>query len=139
MPAVYRERLLALMAGRDWIWVTGNHDPQAPADLPGMVADEVAIGGLRFRHEPMAGASAGEVAGHLHPGAMIVQRGRAVRRRCFATDGERMIMPAFGAYTGMLNVLDRAYRGLFRWESFVAHMLGVDRVYAMTHRRLRGG
>ena len=139
MPAIYRERLLRAMEGRDWIWVAGNHDPDAPADLPGTVADEVAIGALRFRHEPMYGAPAGEIAGHLHPGAVIVQRGRAVRRRCFATDGDRLIMPAFGAYTGTLNVLDRAYRGLFRWESFVAHMLGADRVYAIAGGRLRGG
>ncbi|TYR29411.1 ligase-associated DNA damage response endonuclease PdeM [Mesorhizobium microcysteis] len=139
MPQSYRERLLALMTGREWIWVAGNHDPDAPVGLPGMVAGEIALGRLRFRHEPLTGAEPGEIAGHLHPGAVIVQRGRAVRRRCFATDGERLVMPAFGAYTGTLNVLDRAYRGLFRWETFFAHMLGADRVYAMAHRRLRGG
>ena len=138
MPSVYREKLLAMMVGREWIWVAGNHDPDAPADLPGIVAGELALGGLRFRHEPLAGAEPGEIAGHLHPGAVVVQRGRAVRRRCFATDGERLVMPAFGAYTGSLNVLDKAYRGLFRWESFFAHMLGTSRVYAVAHRRLRG-
>jgi len=137
MPAPYRDDLLGLMRGREWIWIAGNHDPGAPADLPGIRAHEVAIGGLRFRHEPSEGSAPGEIAGHLHPGAVIVQRGRAVRRRCFASDGERLIMPAFGAYTGMLNVLDRAYRGLFRWENFIAHMLGDTRVYAMAARRLR--
>jgi DNA ligase-associated metallophosphoesterase len=139
LPELYRDRLLAMMEGREWLWVAGNHDPGVPAGLPGSVADEIAIGGLLFRHEPQVGAAAGEIAGHLHPGAVIVQRGRAVRRRCFATDGERLIMPAFGAYTGSLNVLDRAYGGLFRWQSFFALMLGADRVYAMAHHRLRGG
>ncbi len=137
MPPIYRDRLLSLMAGREWIWVAGNHDPDAPADLPGIVAGELALGDLRFRHEPLAGAEPGEIAGHLHPGAVVVQRGRAVRRRCFATDGERLVMPAFGAYTGSLNVLDKAYRGLFRWERFFAHMLGTSRVYAVAHHRLR--
>lgn len=137
MPQPYRERLLAMMAGREWVWVAGNHDPQAPAGLPGAVEQEVAAGGLRFRHEPSAGPAPGEIAGHLHPGAIVVQRGRAVRRRCFATDGERLIMPAFGAYTGMLNVLDRAFGGLFRTERLVAHMLGSRRVYAVARRRLR--
>lgn len=139
LPEIYRDRLRQLMAGREWIWVSGNHDPKPPEGLPGTVADEVAIGRLRFRHEPLPGSAPGEIAGHLHPGAVIVQRGRAVRRRCFATDGERLVMPAFGAYTGMLNVLDSAYRGLFRWEAFFAHMLGAERVYAMAHRRLKGG
>jgi DNA ligase-associated metallophosphoesterase len=137
MPAPYRDKLLDLMRGRDWIWVAGNHDPDAPADLPGSIVDEVAIGRLRFRHEPLAGAEPGEVAGHLHPGATVVQRGRAVRRRCFATDGERLIMPAFGAFTGSLNVLDRAYRELFQWDNFLAHMLGQTRTYAIARHRLR--
>lgn len=139
MPAPYRERLAALMAGREWIWVAGNHDPAPPAGLPGMVAQEIAVGRLRLRHEPQAGSPPGEIAGHLHPGAMVVQRGRAVRRRCFASDGTRLVMPAFGAFTGALNVLDRAYDGLFRRESLVAHMLGEARVYAVAGHRLRRG
>lgn len=138
MPEPYRDKLLSAMKGREWIWVAGNHDSEPPADLPGMAVQEVAVGRLSFRHEPTPGSAPGEVAGHLHPGAVIVQRGRAVRRRCFATDGERLVMPAFGAYTGTLNVLDRAYRGLFRWDSFMAHMLGERRVYAMARGRLRG-
>jgi DNA ligase-associated metallophosphoesterase len=137
LPRPFRERLEALMAGREWIWVAGNHDPDAPEDLPGMVADEIALGGLRLRHAPLPGAQEGEIAGHLHPGAVVVQRGRAVRRRCFATDGARLILPAFGAFTGALNVLDRAYDGLFRRESLVAHLLGDTRVYAVAGRRLR--
>ena len=139
MPQPYRERLLAMMLGREWVWVAGNHDPHAPADLPGSVVEEVAVGRLRLRHETLPGAAAGEVAGHLHPGAVVVQRGRAVRRRCFATDGDRLIMPAFGAYTGMLNVLDAAFARMFSRERLVAHMLGAARVYAIAGRRLRGG
>ncbi len=139
LPQPYRERLLSLMMGCEWIWVTGNHDPDAPADLPGIVADEVAVGRLSFRHEPLKGAGAGEIAGHLHPGAVVVQRGRAVRRRCFATDGDRLVMPAFGAYTGMLNVLHTAFATLFSRERLVAHMLGDKRVYAIAGHRLRGG
>jgi uncharacterized protein len=131
------ERLGAMMAGRDWFWIAGNHDPDAPADLPGDTAQDLALGDLHFRHEPTVGAPAGEIAGHLHPGAVMVRRGRAVRRRCFASDGQRIIMPAFGAYTGMLNILDRAYAGLFRRESLVAHMMGTDGVYPVARRHLR--
>ncbi|MGO4843504.1 metallophosphatase, partial [Rhizobiaceae sp. 2RAB30] len=83
------------------------------------------------RHEPSASAVEGEVAGHLHPCARIVQRGRSVRRRCFASDGRRMIMPAFGSFTGSLNVLDRAYAGLFLRETLMAYMLGTARIYAI--------
>jgi hypothetical protein len=139
LPEVFRERLEAMMAGRDWFWVAGNHDPQAPADLPGETVQEIAVGGLMFRHEPSATPVEGEIAGHLHPCARIVQRGRSVRRRCFASDGARIIMPAFGAYTGSLNVLDRAYAGLFRMESLIAYMLGTHRIFPIAGSMLRPG
>jgi DNA ligase-associated metallophosphoesterase len=139
LPLRYRAELEALMAGRQWFWITGNHDPDVPSDLPGETVRELAVGGLVFRHEPSRGAMPGEIAGHLHPCARIVQRGRSVRRRCFASDGQRMIMPAFGAYTGSLNVLDRAYAGLFRRDVLMAYMIGADRVFAIAGSMLRPG
>jgi metallophosphoesterase superfamily enzyme len=126
-----------LISGREWFWIAGNHDPDLPVNLPGNAVRELAMGQLVFRHEPARGAAPGEVAGHLHPCARIVQRGRSLRRRCFATDGSRMIMPAFGAYTGSLNVLDRAYAGLFRREMLMAYMIGTDRVFAIAGSLLR--
>ena len=128
-----------MMSGRDWFWVAGNHDPDAPEGLPGETVREIAIGSLVFRHEPSAVPVAGEIAGHLHPCARIVQRGRSVRRRCFASDGRRLIMPAFGAYTGSLNVLDRAYAGLFSREALMAYLLGARRIYAISGSMLRPG
>lgn len=136
---VFRAQLEALMAGRDWYWIAGNHDPELPPGLPGEVARELALGSLLFRHEPSRDAGPGEIAGHLHPCARIVQRGRSVRRRCFASDGSRVIMPAFGAYTGSLNVLDRAYAGLFRRASLTAYMVGAERVFAIAGSLLRPG
>jgi DNA ligase-associated metallophosphoesterase len=139
LPPVYREALLSLMAGRDWYWIAGNHDPDAPHDLPGECVRELSFGGLVFRHEPEKGGAEGEIAGHLHPGARIVRRGRSIRRPCFASDGSRLIMPAFGAYTGMLNVRDRAYAGLFALENLTAYMMGRGRVYPIAGKALRSG
>ena len=136
MPPPCREKLAALMAGRDWVWIAGNHDPAPPAGLGGTVAHEIAVGALRLRHEPQAGRQEGEIAGHLHPGAVVVRRGRSVRRRCFASDGARLVMPAFGAFTGALDVLDPAFSGLFRRDDLVVHMLGAARTYAIAGRRL---
>lgn len=139
MPDIFRQQLLALMAGRDWFWVAGNHDPEAPEGLPGATVREIAVGGLTFRHEPSAVAVAGEIAGHLHPGARIVRRGQSVRRPCFASDGRRLIMPAFGAFTGTLNVMDRAYAGLFEWADFRAYVLGARRIYSIAGSALFPG
>ncbi len=134
-----RAALAAIQTGRDWVWIAGNHDPDLPAALDGMRADALAIGRITFRHEPGADEAEGEIAGHLHPAARVVGRARSVRRRCFAGDGYRLILPAFGAYAGGLDVLDEAFAGLFRQDSFRAFVLGEDRVYAVGPRALRRG
>ena len=126
-----RAALTTLQRGRDWLWITGNHDPHPADGIGGEFAAALALGALTFRHEPAAGACDGEVAGHLHPVARVAQRGRAVSRRCFATDGRRLVMPAFGAYAGGLNIRDRAFTEVFATLSFTAHMLGERRVYAV--------
>lgn len=114
MDAGDRAALKALVASiARWVWIEGNHDPQPPADLGGEIRHELKLGPFVLRHEPQAGAAPGEIAGHLHPCAKVRGRGRSVRRRCFATDGERLIMPAFGAYTGGLNICDPAFAACF--------------------------
>jgi DNA ligase-associated metallophosphoesterase len=109
----YATRLAGLAQGRRLIWIAGNHDAEGPTRLPGERADAHDLGGLLFRHMPAAGAAMAWAAGHLHPCARIVARGRAVRRRCFITDGARIVLPAFGAYAGGLNVRDAAFADLF--------------------------
>jgi DNA ligase-associated metallophosphoesterase len=128
-----REALSALQARRDWIWISGNHDPALPRDLGGVVADEVAIGPIVFRHEPTG--AVGEIAGHLHPKARVSTRGRSVERRCFASDGERAVMPAFGAYTGGLSIRDVAFAAIFQTMAFTAHVLGDRRVHTIAASR----
>jgi DNA ligase-associated metallophosphoesterase len=135
LSAANRTSLAALQRGRDWVWIAGNHDPDPPVGIGGTFATMLSIGPLTFRHEPSRHAPDGEIAGHLHPLARIVQRGRAVSRRCFAADGKRMVMPAFGAYTGGLNVRDRAFLAVFGTRAFTAHMLGDRRLYAFAAAR----
>ena len=104
--------------------------PTRRSIVAGSFAATLAIGPLLFRHAPQAGAVSGEVAGHLHPVARVSGRGRTVRRRCFVSDRKRVILPAFGAYAGGLNVRDQAFAEIFGNLAFTAHMLGKARVYA---------
>jgi DNA ligase-associated metallophosphoesterase len=128
-----RETIAAMQVGRDWIWISGNHDPALPRDLGGLVANDVAIGQIAFRHEPTG--AYGEIAGHLHPKARVASRGRAMERRCFASDGERAVMPSFGAYTGGLSIRDAAFAKIFGTPGFMAHVLGDSRVHTITAER----
>jgi len=100
MTQALKDRLISLMAGRHWIWVEGNHDP-GPLDLPGTHLGEVQIGGLMFRHIAAPNPN-GEISGHYHPKARVVTRGRSLSRRCVLVDAQRMVLPAFGTYTGGL-------------------------------------
>jgi len=130
-----RRKIADLALGRELVWIAGNHDPAGPRDLPGECVDELALGAIRLVHEPAARSAAGEIAGHLHPCALVAGVGR--RRRCFAADGERLILPAFGAYAGGLNVRDPAIRGLLGPKKLAA-VLGAGRVHAIPWNRLRG-
>jgi DNA ligase-associated metallophosphoesterase len=129
-----RASLLGLQRGRDWIWIAGNHDPEPAENIGGRFTAAFTLGALTFRHAPEEAAQ-GEIAGHLHPVARVAGRGRAVSRRCFASDGRRLVMPAFGAYAGGLNVRARAFANVFETLTFTAHMLGERRVYAVAAKR----
>ena len=130
-----RAALAGLQRGRDWIWIAGNHDPDPAGDIGGEFAETLSLGPLIFRHEPTEGPCDGEIAGHLHPSARVTQRGLAVTRKCFATDGRRLILPAFGAYAGGLNIRDRAFARVFGALAFTAHLIGERRLYTFAAAR----
>ncbi len=127
-------RLAALTASAEWLWILGNHDPTPPARFAGASERVAEIGALVFRHEPIEGAAAGEIAGHLHPCARVISEGRVLRRRCFASDGRRLVMPAVGAFTGGLNVLDAAFADIV--PNPVAWVMGSDGVYPVAAANL---
>ena len=130
-----RGSLTALQRGRDWIWITGNHDPDPAEGIGGSFGATLTFGKLAFRHEPSDSAPDGEIAGHLHPVARVTQRGRTVSRRCFAANGKQAILPAFGAFTGGLNIRHEAFLEVFGTLAFTAHMLGDSRLYAFAAKR----
>ena len=121
--------LIRLQKDREWYWICGNHDPHLPPSIGGTICTTLTICGVTLRHEPSQTATEREIAGHLHPVARIARRGAVIRRRCFATDGNRLVMPAFGAYAGGLNVLDRAFAELFLRHRLEAWMMGRADVY----------
>ena len=132
------QQLRLLMSGREWIWLAGNHDPEPPPNLGGDNCKSMEMGEINFTHEPYREFRPGEISGHLHPNAKIRQRGKSVRRRCLAGDKRRLIMPAFGAFTGGLNLFNEAFDGLFDQTTLRAWLLGNNTVYEIDGRRLVG-
>jgi DNA ligase-associated metallophosphoesterase len=137
LPPCARAAIIDLGRTVDLIWIAGNHDPEPPQGLPGQACAELAIGPVVFRHEPLAGPAPGEIAGHLHPVAKVVGQAGATRRRAFVSDGERLLMPAFGAYAGGLNLRDPVVERLFDPLRLRAYALGRGRIYKVGPARLR--
>ena len=131
-----RRILAILQEGRRWIWVTGNHDGGTAAALGGEAFDSLTVTGIRLVHEPRPGPVTHEIAGHLHPAARVSMYGHAIRRPCFVGNGRRIVLPAFGTFTGGLNILDDAFAPLFGNDGMSAWMLGQEGVYPVATRRL---
>jgi DNA ligase-associated metallophosphoesterase len=131
-----RETLAMLQDACEWIWVTGNHDPSIPTRLGGYCTGSITVEGITLRHEPSEGRATHEIAGHLHPAARISLHGYVLRRPCFVGNGLRLVMPAFGAYTGGLNVLDAAFQPMFGTDGVRVWMLGQEGLYPVASRLL---
>ena len=135
LDAEHRE-IERLTARARFVWIAGNHDPAPPPRGWGEVAEEFGEGPLTFRHEARFGPADGEISGHFHPVAALTVRGRGFRRRCFLTDGRRLILPALGTYAGGLNALHPAIAQLFP-DDYDALVVGRDAVRRLSWRQLR--
>lgn len=139
MSASDIERIRVITSSTSFTWLTGNHDTNPPEDLGGVIAENELVEGVELRHEPTDGLCfTPEISGHLHPVAAVVRRGRRLRRRCFVGDGTRLIMPAFGAFTGGLNVISEPFHPIFPGGKFWVWMLGRESIYKIHSRHLRG-
>ena len=128
--------LRSLTSAAATVWITGNHDPAPPADIGGTIVEERTLGPVTLRHQPKALAPGeAEISGHLHPAAAVHARGHRIRCRCFIADERRLIMPAFGSYTGALSVRSDAFSGLF--GDFHVWMIGTKAVHRFPASQVR--
>ncbi len=130
--------LARLTRGIDVIWLAGNHDPSPPQALGGHFAEEIALGPITLRHIPAALAEEEfEIAGHLHPAASLAQRGRALRRKCFIGHERRIVMPAYGSFTGGLSVSAEPFQAIFPDGRFDVWMIGGKAIHRFPAGRIR--
>ncbi len=112
MSGETHERLVRLTRTHRWTWITGNHDPLPSPELGGETIEEIRIDGVILRHEAQPGEVSPEISGHFHPKWRMSLRGRSVSRRCFVLGASKLIIPAFGAFTGGLDAAAPAIRAL---------------------------
>jgi uncharacterized protein len=129
LPSAELTRLNAMTEAHRFVWVQGNHDPTPPEGVGGQWVETLPAPPLVFCHCATTSAAAGEISGHYHPKAAIPARGGAIPRPCFIADARRIILPAFGAYTGGLDVRDAAIMRLFPHGARV-FLLGKERLFS---------
>jgi len=112
LDAEARLRLRRLTRAVEWTWITGNHDPDVHPDLGGRSVAAASVAGLWLRHEADPASEGPELSGHFHPKVWISARGRTIGRRCFAVSSRRIILPAYGVFTGGLDIGDPAIRAV---------------------------
>lgn len=128
--------LRAITSSVETVWITGNHDPSPPDDIGGRIVEEMALGPVMLRHQASAlGEGEAEISGHLHPAAAVHARGHRIRCRCFIADGRRLVMPAFGSYTGALSVRAEAFTRLF--DGFDVWMIGTTAIHRFPSSKVR--
>jgi uncharacterized protein len=132
-----RLRLMALLGKSHWTWLSGNHDP-SPHALGGICVGQLEHRGLTLVHEPKRGTR-NIIAGHLHPAATVVANGHGTRRPCFVHDNNLLLLPAYGAGTGSMNILSLPFHGLFDYSAMEVTMIGRSRLYPVSTKRLVGG
>ena len=123
MDGVITDRLVRIAAGRQLVWISGNHDP-GPGALPGTYRAALQVQHLVFRH--IATSASGEISAHYHPKMRLCLRGQRIARPCFLADADRIILPAFGTYTGGLDITSQVFD----------RVIACDAVAILTGRRI---
>lgn len=126
-----------IAAGREIVWIAGNHDPHPPRHLGGTGAAIAALGRARLVHQPSR-AEGAEIVGHLHPAAKIATQAGPRRRKCFVLSAERLLLPAFGSLTGGLDVFDPAIRAWFEPAKTEAFLMAGENLHGVPMHRLIG-
>ena len=94
------------------VWVEGNHDPNtAPKGIECL--KEHNHQDIIFRHIAQNNAQDFEISGHYHPAVTFTYKGQKLRKPCFIKSKNKMILPAYGTYTGGLDITDKIYKDIF--------------------------
>ena len=138
MPEAVSEGLRQLARRCDMLWIAGNHDGLSGSAWGGDVADELCIDGIMLRHESLASETRPEISGHYHPKLRLHLRGRSLSRPCFVQGGNRLLLPAFGSYTGGMDAESREIAALFAAKKYQAMLVAGEELLNFPLPRNKG-
>ena len=136
MQSTDRQMIRDLITRTETVFVSGNHDESASGTGGPQMIAEIKLGNVILRHEPYEDTNKYQICGHLHPAVKLIQKGRAIRRRCFFISDKQCILPAMGALSGGLNCLDPVYDRFMNQENRRVILLGRNRLFQLGMRGL---
>ncbi len=129
-PAM-RMRLIDICASVDQAcFVEGNHDAGMTPDLALCFVDDYVRDGVMFSHEPAPFAGP-QIIGHFHPKLRVSIRGHKLSGKCFAVNQSLLVMPAFGSFTGGLELRHDAFTALAAGDPFRAVLVHSNTVVSL--------
>lgn len=138
-----------------WTWVLGNHDPDIPPEILGDRAPHLHINNVLLVHEPEDIAAInisvdepeehdekndlnlgrtkldGQIIGHYHPKSSYKLANRKVTGKSFVCTDNMLLMPAFGKYTGGLDIKDDAFLPLFTRKNALVYLTYHHKIYLL--------
>jgi metallophosphoesterase superfamily enzyme len=129
--------LKIMQEDRRWVWVGGGRNRLIPTSFGGQELRELMLEGITLRRSPWPTHATHEIAGGMLPAARVSIHGTALRRLCFVGNGLRLVLPAFGASRGGLNILDDAFNRILGSKGLAVWMLADEGLYPIAGRLLR--
>ncbi len=119
----------------NWHWVLGNHDPEIPEMVKGNRDKTVHVNNLLFVHEPEKISTIdgvdGQVIGHYHPKSSHKIANRKLTGKSFVCSDDILLMPAFGKYTGGLDIKDKVFDSVYKRKNAQTYMTFNRRIYML--------
>ena len=134
LPMAFGQMIQQIADDHEIIWITGNHDSQLPDRLPGQIKAQITHHGITFCHDATPQTTVPTISGHFHPKARVKLRARHLSARCFVQNDYHIIMPAFGSYTGGLNICDAAFSAFLRPRTII-HLTHDNATYSMPYQK----
>jgi hypothetical protein len=144
-----------------WTWVLGNHDPEIPLEILGERCAHLQLQNVLMVHEPEDLESflydrnkahsnlnenlleksshkqectqdpSAQIIGHFHPKSSYKISNRKVTGKTFIQTPTLLLMPAFGKYTGGLDINDKAFTPLFARKEALVYLTYHQKIYLL--------
>ncbi len=128
------QRLFDTIINVNTIWISGNHDAKfLPKNINSY--NLYKLNEFTFSHISCS-KNIKEISAHYHPKVTFKYMGNKISKPCFLIDNNKIILPAYGSYTGGLNISSNIFKNIL-FQKFDIYALGNKKVIKLNSSKLR--